>query len=159
MTKVRAAQGQNVDMIGEITFSLIVCGSQDVVAVDFVVVDALVIPALLGTPWIDKYVWSIDPPRRTVLLQFDEQKEPFKVQLTTAPKRMHHPLRAATDQTLPPFSETWVSCNSNATGMSLLRPSRRRDHLVQAKNGVKTLPPVVRHSCVWSLILVLLLRL
>ena len=141
VTKVRAAQGQNVDMIGEVTLSLTVCGSQDVVAVDFVVVDALVVPALLGTPWIDKYVWSIDPPRRTVLLQFDEQKEPFKVQLTTAPKRMHHPLRAATDQTLPPFSETWVSCNSNATGMSLLRPSRRRDHLVQAKNGVKTLPP------------------
>jgi hypothetical protein len=25
--------------------------------------------------------------------------------------------------------------------MSLIRPSRRRDHLVQAKNGVKTLPP------------------
>jgi hypothetical protein len=76
-----------------------------------------------------------------LLLQFDEQKEPFKVQLTTAPKRMHHPLRAAKDQTLPPFLETWVSCNSHATGLSLIRPSRRRDLLVQAKNGVKTLPP------------------
>ena len=68
VTKVRAAQGQNVDMIGEVTLSLTVCGSQDVVAVDFVVVDALVVPALLGTPWIDKYVWSIDPPEENCVV-------------------------------------------------------------------------------------------
>lgn len=141
VTNFKAAQGQKVEMIGEVTLSLTVVGSSDPVAVDFVVVDALVVPALLGTPWIDKYVWRIDPPKRTVLLQFDEQKEPFKTQLTTAPKRIHHPLRASSEQTLPPFSETWVSCNTHATGMSLIRPSRLCDHLLQANNGVKTLPP------------------
>jgi hypothetical protein len=56
VTEVKAGQGQNVDMIGEVTLSLTVVGSPDVVAVDFIVVDALVVPALLGTPWINKYV-------------------------------------------------------------------------------------------------------
>jgi hypothetical protein len=74
VTKFKAAQGQKVDMIGEVTLYLTVVGSPDVVAVDFIVVDALVVTALLGTTWIDKYVWSIDHPKRTVLLQLDEQK-------------------------------------------------------------------------------------
>jgi hypothetical protein len=76
VTKVKAAQGQKIDMIGEFTLSLTVFGSPDVVAVDFMVVDALVVPALLGSPWIDKYVWSIDPQKRTVLLQFMNRKNP-----------------------------------------------------------------------------------
>jgi hypothetical protein len=50
-----------VYLIGEVTLSLTGCGFQDVVAVDFVVVDPLVVPAFLCTPWIDKYVRSIDP--------------------------------------------------------------------------------------------------
>jgi hypothetical protein len=58
-TKVKAAQGQKVDMIGEVTLALTAARSQLSVLVDFVVVDTLVIPALLGTRWIDKHVWSI----------------------------------------------------------------------------------------------------
>jgi hypothetical protein len=120
--------------------SMKVAECPDPVDVDFLVVESLVVPALLGTPWIDSYVWSIDPPKRTVLLRFAENKEPFRVALTTAPKRLQHPLRVSSEQTLPPLSETWVDCHSTATGLSLIRPSRRRDRLVQAKNGVKNLP-------------------
>jgi hypothetical protein len=140
-TSVKAAQGQKVSTVGEVTLSMKIADSPDPIAVDFVVVDALVVPALLGTPWIDRYVWSIDPPKRTVLLQFTDHKEPFRVSLTSAPKRLQHPLRVSSEQTLPPFSETWVNCHSTATGLSLIRPSRRRDRLLQAKNGIKTLPP------------------
>jgi hypothetical protein len=97
-TSVKAAQGQKVSTVGEFTLPMKVSESPDAIAVDFVVVDALVVPALLGTPWIGRYVWSIDPPKRTVLLQFTDQKEPFRVSLTSAPKRLQHPLRVSSEQ-------------------------------------------------------------
>ena len=127
-------------MIGEVTLTMKIAGSSDTMEVDFVVVEALVVPALLGTPWIDRYIWSIDPPQKSVLIQIDEAKEPFRSRLSSAPNSLSHPIRVSREQTLPPFSETWVNCNSSAKGLSLIRPSRRRDRMIQVKNGVKSLP-------------------
>jgi hypothetical protein len=98
------------------------------------------VPALLGTPWINRYIWSIDPPQMSVLIHIDEAKEPFRSLLSSAPTRLSHPIRVSREQTLPPFSETWVNCNSSGKGLSLIRPSRRRDRMIQVKNGVKPLP-------------------
>jgi hypothetical protein len=126
-------------MLGEVTLTMKLAGSSDMIDVDFVVVEALVAPELLGKSWIDRYIWSIDPPKKSVLIQFDEAKEPYRSQLTSSPVRLSHPIRVSHDQTLPPFSETWVKCNSRSKGFSLLRPSHRRDRMVQVKNGVKSL--------------------
>jgi hypothetical protein len=115
--RVQSAQGQNIAMLGEITLTMKLAGSSYTIYVDFVVVEALVVPALLGTPWISRYIWSIDPPKKSVLIQFDEAKEPFRSQLTSAPVRLSHPIRVSHYQTLPPFSETWVKCNSRAKGL------------------------------------------
>ena len=139
--KVRAAQGQPLVIRGEVTLTLRLAESPDTMEVDFLVVDVLVLPALLGTPWINRFVWSIDPPKRSVLIMIDESKEPFRCTLKSSPARQAAPVRSSHDQTLPAFSETWVSCRSSAEGLSLIRPSRRRDRLIQAKNGVKSLPP------------------
>ena len=76
-----------------------------------------------------------------MLIHIDDSKEPFRSPLTSPPARPHPPVRVSSPQILPPFSETWVSCNSQASGLSLIRPSRRRDRLIQVKNGVKSLPP------------------
>ena len=113
--------------------------SPDMIEVDFFVVESLVVTALFGTPWINKYVWSIDPPKRSSLIHLDETKEPFRCPLYTAPRRSSHPIRVSQEQVLPPFSETWVQCHTRAKRLSLLRPLRRRDRMVQVKNGVKTL--------------------
>jgi hypothetical protein len=138
-TRVQAAQGQRVNALGEVTLTLRLA---DTVDVDFLVVEALVVSAILGTPWINRYIWSIDPPKKSVFIQIDETKVPFRCKLSTSPSRIHHPVRASSAQTLPPFSETWVTCRSQATGLSRIRPSRRRYRLLQAKNGVKSLPPL-----------------
>jgi hypothetical protein len=127
-------------MLGAVTLTMKLSGSSYTIDVDFVVVEALVVPALLGTPLINRYIWSIDPPKKSVLIQFDEAKEPFRSQLTSAPVRLKHPICVSHDQTLPPFSETLFKCNSRAKGLSLLRPSRSRDRMVQVKNGLKSLP-------------------
>jgi hypothetical protein len=140
VNRIQSAQGQNITMVGEVTLTMKVAGSSDLMEVDFVVVEELVVPALLGTPWINRYIWSIDPPQRSVLIQIDKAKEPFRARLSSAPIRLGHPIRVSREQTLPPFSETWVNCNSNAKGLSLLHPSRRRDRMIQVKNGIKSLP-------------------
>jgi hypothetical protein len=62
VTKVKAVQGQKVVMVGEVTLSIKVAECPDPVDADFLVVESFVVPALLGTHWIDSYVWSIDPP-------------------------------------------------------------------------------------------------
>jgi hypothetical protein len=139
--RVQAAQGQQVTIIGEVKLTLRLSDSTETIDAEFLVVKALVVPALLGTPWINRYVWRIDPPKRLVWIQVDGEKQPFRSTLSSSPRRRQHPVRFEADKTLPPFSETWVSCNSPATGLSLTRPSRRRDQMIQAKNGVKSLPP------------------
>jgi hypothetical protein len=52
--RVQSAQGQNITMLGEVTLTMKLAGSSDTMEVDFVVVEALVVPALLGTPWINR---------------------------------------------------------------------------------------------------------
>jgi hypothetical protein len=138
--RVQAAQGKQVTIIGEVTLTMRLSGSTETIYAEFLVVEALVVPAILGTPWINRYVWMIDPPKRLVWIQVDGDKQPFRSTLSSSPRRRQHPVRVQTDKTLPPFSETWVTCNSPATGLSLIRPSRRRDRMIQAKNGVKSLP-------------------
>jgi hypothetical protein len=66
---------------GSVTLFLKVSGPAQNVAVEFLVVDTLVVPILLGTPWIDQYVSSIHPKLRTVTLQLDPNQESFEAQL------------------------------------------------------------------------------
>jgi hypothetical protein len=141
-TRVQAGQGQRVNALGYVTLTLMLAEAIDTVDVDFLVVESLVVSAILGTPWINRYVWSFYPPKKSVFIKIYEKKVPFRCTLSTSPSRIHHPVRASSAQTLPLFSETWVTCRSRATGLSIIRPSRRRDRLLQAKNGVKSLPPL-----------------
>jgi hypothetical protein len=104
VNRVQPAQGQNISMLGEVTLTMKLAGSSYTIDVDFVVFEALVVPAFIGTPWINRYIWSIDPPKKSVLIHFDEAKEPFRSQLTSAPVRLSHPIRVSHYQTFPPFS-------------------------------------------------------
>jgi hypothetical protein len=69
--RVQAAQGQQVTIIGEVTLTMRLSGSTETVDAEFLFVEALVVPALIGTPWINRYVWRIDPPKRLGWIQVD----------------------------------------------------------------------------------------
>jgi hypothetical protein len=123
-----------------VTLHISVAGSSSTAAVDVLVVEQLVVPVLLGTPWIDKYVVNIDPKSRSVQTQFPGQEIPFCTPLSPRYIRSDTVVRVAKPRNLDPFAETWVEVKTNRTGLAVIRPTRRRDRLQQAKNGVIEFP-------------------
>ena len=69
---ISSAQGQAVDVIGVVTLMTQLRGVGVSVQMEFIVVEDLVAPAVLGTPWIDQNVLFISPQRGTVLGQLRE---------------------------------------------------------------------------------------
>jgi hypothetical protein len=103
----------------------------------FLVVEDLVVPLLLGTPWIDGHVIQIERRTREVLPKFPGSPT-FRVPLKQASTGSM--IRVATPRSLPAFSETLVEVRTTRSRLSLLRPSRQRTEYVQDKNGVAELP-------------------
>jgi Reverse transcriptase (RNA-dependent DNA polymerase) len=134
---VAAAQGQKLSVHGVCHLHLQVGDQKTFEPVEFLVVDDLVVPLLLGTPWIDNHVVHIEPRTREVLLEFPGQS-PSRVPLTQS--HTSAALRVATPRCLPAFAETLVEVRTNRSGLSLLRPSRQRPGYVQVKNGIADLP-------------------
>jgi hypothetical protein len=68
--KISAAQGQKLPILGVCHLFLQIRDQKTSEPVELLVVDDLVVPLLLGTPWIDTHVFQIEPRTREVLLQF-----------------------------------------------------------------------------------------
>jgi hypothetical protein len=49
----------------------------------FLVVDSLIVPAVLATHWIYRYVLTIFPKKKTVLVQIHEDQAPVEVNFQT----------------------------------------------------------------------------
>jgi hypothetical protein len=135
--RISAAQGEYLSIRGFCQLFLQAGEQRSAEPTDFLVVDDLVVPLLLGTP-LDRYPCisnrtsnsggtigiSWVPPGRVSLFG--------SIHATT--------IRVRTPQTLPAFSETLVEVTTNRSGLSLLRPSRQRTEYAQIKNGVADLP-------------------
>jgi hypothetical protein len=139
-SSISAAQGQRLDVLGVTTLFISVGNSRDIAAVYFFVVEKLVVPVLLGTPWIDRFVRCMTPKSRTAEIQLSPGGETFEVSLRQSPTRNDAIVAVAKACAILPFSETWVRVRCAKSGLSLVRPSRRRDRIVAAKNAVLELP-------------------
>jgi hypothetical protein len=144
--KIAAAQGQKLSINGVCHLHLQVGDQTTSEAVEFLVVDDLVVPLLLGTPWIDTHVVQIEPRTHEVLLEFPGSS-PSRVPLIQS--RKSSAIRVAFPRCLPAFSETLVEAHSNCSGLSVIRPSRQRTGFVQVKNGVSDLPVAGKTFSCW----------
>jgi hypothetical protein len=133
---ITAAQGQKLDVIGQARLKFQLSGSFEWSTVDFLVVEKLVVPVLVGTPWIDENVVSIDPMRRVVRISLGHTKPVFETPLCVRKASFCVPVRVAIARAVPAFSEAWVEAVTDLSGRVSLFPDRRRDHLVQVKNAV-----------------------
>ena len=140
-TKIAAAQGQDLHALGEVRLQIRVGTIKVVTEAEFLVVEQLVVPVLLGTPCTDRNVFGIDPKDRRVDLQFDPDGDSFSTPLFSSYKRNETAILVVSSRPIPAFTEAWVECRTNRTGPAVLCPNRVRDRLVQAKNGVLELPP------------------
>jgi pyruvate/2-oxoglutarate dehydrogenase complex dihydrolipoamide acyltransferase (E2) component len=100
--------------------------------VNFLVVSELVVPALLGTPWINSNVLRIEPRTKEVVLATSSDV-PVTVPLEES--LGNTVVRVAQSISVPAFSETIVPVRTNRSGLSLIRPAYRSSHdYVHAKN-------------------------
>jgi hypothetical protein len=60
---ISSAQGQSVDVLRVLNSMTQLSGAGISVPTEFIVVEKLVVPAVLGTPWNDQNVLSISPRR------------------------------------------------------------------------------------------------
>ena len=70
-----------------VTPTVSVEGSASKNSVEFLIVENLVVPVFLGTPWIDRYVRCIDPKSRSVEIDWGTDEQPFEVTLRPSPIR------------------------------------------------------------------------
>jgi transposase InsO family protein len=136
--KIQAAQGKSLDIIGVASLILEVGDMSLKDPVHFLVVTDLVVPALLGTPWINEHVERIEPRTKEVVLDVGDSQE---VCIPIVDTSQNSVVRVAHAVTIPAFSETYVTACTNRSGLSLIRPTYRGAHdYVHAKNGVLELP-------------------
>ena len=138
--QITAAQGQTLPIMGAVKLLLRLDGSQAEVEVACFVVQNLVVPLLLGTPWIDGHVLAINPKERIVKVQLDRLSTSFETTLSPTPVKDGAVVRVAVSRAIPAFAEAWVQVRTNRSGLAVIRPVRRRDQIVQAKNGIPDLP-------------------
>jgi hypothetical protein len=137
---VSAAQGHPVKVTVIATLNVQLPGFQHWLLTDFLVVDKLIVPAVLGTPWIDQQVISIFPKKKTILVHLGENMAPVEVPLKARTLLSTSVVRAAKSDAIPAFSETWISVRTNRHGLSVIQPKRNRDSLLQAKNALTEVP-------------------
>jgi hypothetical protein len=75
-TRVQAAQGQRVNALGVVTLTLRLA---DTVDVDFLVFEALVVSAILGTPGLTVIFGVLTSRRNRSLFKLTRRKSPFVV--------------------------------------------------------------------------------
>jgi transposase InsO family protein len=137
---VHAAQGKQLEILG--VASLVVMAGEGIFqeSVQFLVVPNLVVPALLGTPWINSHVLRIEPRTKEIVLQ-TISGDPVTISLVESSG--NSVVRIAQAVTVPSFSETFVAVRTNRSGLSMIRPAYRCSHdYAHAKNGIIELPPV-----------------
>jgi transposase InsO family protein len=137
---ITAAEGNPMVALGSVELFANVAESSSMFKVEFYVVESLVVPALLGTPWIDRNVICIDPLRRLVSLQLEPDGAIVETSLRSRNASECKTVRVAVAQAIPAFSETWIQVRTECAGLSLLCATRRKDRLVQVKNAVVELP-------------------
>ena len=145
---IHAAQGKKLDILGVASLFVVAGGNVHISmctnmfgeAVHFLVVSEQVVPALLGTPWINSKVLMIEPRTKDIVIETDSEEH---VTIPLVESSGNSIVRAAHAVTVPAFSETFVPVRTNRTGLSLIRPAYRAAHdYVHAKNGIIDLPPV-----------------
>jgi hypothetical protein len=82
---VSAVQGQPVEVTGGATLRIHLPSIKRWIETDFLIVHQLVVPAVLGTPWIDRYVVSIFPKKKYLLLQIQEDVGREEVRMLSGP--------------------------------------------------------------------------
>jgi hypothetical protein len=121
--RVASAEGQSVKLEGVVTLEVNISSTSFIVPAEFLVVDKLVVPILLGTPWISDHVLSINPVEKTVVLR-REQEDPVEFRLEANHSSSSTVLRVHTPRVIPAFSESWVTVRTHRTGLASLRPTQ-----------------------------------
>jgi hypothetical protein len=103
---VLAAQGKKLEILGVSSLFLMAGEENFEDPVNFLVLSELVVPALLGTPWINSNVLRIEPRTKEVVLETCSD-DPVTVPL--AESLGSTVVRVAEAVTVPAFSETFVS--------------------------------------------------
>ena len=149
---LQPAQGPKMSVLGTAEVQLKL-GQVTLPPMQLVVADELVLPLILGAPWIDRFVQSISPPERTMTVEYDGVSDEVPC-AKPSPKlgavTQAGVVRAAEDTVLPPMSETAIALESTVEGLAVLRPpwqtrKNRRNpqtagHLSLLKSGVLELP-------------------
>jgi hypothetical protein len=136
--KIQAAQGKPLEIIGVSSLHLNAGGNDLEEVVYFLVVVELVVPALLGTPWINSNVVRIESRTKEVVLETPDKRE---VNVPLVENSNNSVVRVAQAVTIPAMSEMSVRVRTNRSGLSLIRPAYRCSHdYVHAKNGLLDLP-------------------
>jgi hypothetical protein len=108
--------------------------------VTFLVVSDLVVPALLGTSWINSIVLKIEPRTKEIVFQTSDNQE---LTVPLVDSSGNAVVRVAQAVPVPSFSETFVSVRTNRTGLYMIRPAHRGSHdYAHPKNRIIELPPV-----------------
>jgi hypothetical protein len=122
---IQAAQGEALKILGVVSLILEVGGPGLADAVSFLVVSDLVVPALLGTPWINENVLRIESRTKEVVLDSRDNRE---IGLPIRETSGRSVVRVAQAMTIPAFSEMYTPACTNRSGLSLIRPPYREAH-------------------------------
>jgi hypothetical protein len=107
--KIASAQGQAVNITGFVTLDVNIVGSGVQSPVEFLVVDHLVVPVLLGTPWINEHVSAIHPISKTVDIRAHNGTDSVvEVPLQTDRASSSKVLKVTSPGYIPPMSEAWL---------------------------------------------------
>jgi hypothetical protein len=134
---IETAQGARMDTMGFVSLLLTVCGTQSSISVSFLVVEKLVVPMILETPWISEHTSSINPIKKTLTMLSPSSEELTEVPLGVEHNSQSEMVRAYASHVVPAFSEAWIDFRCNATCLSVLSPPNRHEKWAQLKNGVK----------------------
>ena len=122
----------------------------------FVIAESLAVDILVGTPFINTHVRSIDVETRKILFRTGDTTAILShPQAASAPphdrtkqgrdrsEKNVHPIVLARPITVPPMSQTFVRVTSHATGLVTInpKPSVLFRHGVRASNGLHDLTP------------------
>jgi hypothetical protein len=121
---VSSAQGQSVTILGVVTLEVSVPSTSLKIPAEFLVVRNLDIPVLLGTPWINEHVLSINQSTKTVLLSSCSQEEPMDVSSVVDRAIDSTVLSFNAPRVIGAFSEAWVNVRTNRSGLAALRPTK-----------------------------------
>jgi hypothetical protein len=136
---VHAAQGKRLEILGVVSLFLMAAGANFDTTFNVLVVSELVVPALLGTHWINSNVLRIEPITKERVL---ETSSDVPVTVPFAESLGNTVVRVAQSIAVPAFSETIMPVRTNRSGLSLIRTVYRSSHdYVHAKNGIMDLTP------------------